>query len=639
MSEENRDITKLLLIDEIDSGTKSENYKIDFVYNYFEKTEREFIEKKYSSPFFGLPLERIPRYIKIDFDRHIEIENYDILTEEENELSEIIDSVNHKDLKDTILTDETLHEDKISSENYFNLRFQDKETSVGFYSAVNSEVFSTFDDISTNSAINKKLSDIGNEIIIGNDDAYSGEMTQDSDFYQPVAFMFYYGIAATLHSGVFNKLDNIKINSRVNTRYVEKIISNISSDGSSPFSDEMKELQEAWQYIAEEPILDTTDNYLDFQESTPTEGEKIPTRTKVIGYIIEKYENIMSLNVEHSRKSIIKHESIYVSGTSNVSIIDRNIRYGGSYEYIIKTIVGVITSGTITQNNAVIDARLLKIFVSKGTSKRSVYCSERIPPKPPVNLYFQYNFKKDAMFINWDFPFNKQQDIKRFQIYRRNNINEPFSLLREYNFDDSTVTDGFSPASGNINNVLKLKNPRCNYYDHEFNEESKFIYSIVAIDARGLTSGYSDQFLVSYNRFTNKTLVKFISKSGAPKPYPNIFLEIDALPDVIKSNNTKKIKVYFNPTANIIRKNEISETGESSNTVVEPAFKGNRLNNVDPSDPEAHNLQNSSGEYIFQIINVNTQETSSAKINILQKDFLTVEQQLANDNVSHDSGF
>ena len=129
----------------------------------------------------------------------------------------------------------------------------------------------------------------------------------------------------------------------------------------------------------------------------------------------------------------------------------------------------------------------------------------------------------------WDFPFNKQQDIKRFQIYRRDALDKPFELLREIDFDNSTIRKDLTASSGNKNNIRRASSPLCCFYDTEFNIESSYIYAVAAIDARGMTSGYSSQFIVSYNRFTNKTNAEFISKEGAPKPYPNIFLEIEYL--------------------------------------------------------------------------------------------------------------
>ena len=611
-------IAKLLIIDEADSGSKSENFKLDFVYNYFEKSEREFINsnKKLKS-LNGNPLSVVPRYIKISFDRHSK-EDYDVLPD--GPLKNFIDS---EPSLETILSKNTnaiKYEEKISADSYFNLMFQDKKTSDGFYKSLNDEVLSTSSNIAQTGLLIQETPSVTFESLVSNQDGLTTSFIQDTDFYQPWDFSIYYAAASKFHSGTFNKLDNVRINTRVSTKYVKKIINNVVADGASPFSDEMKILQDGWGYIKDLPIRDSTEDYHDFDP----EGTSTQTKTSVIGYIIEKYENKMTGNVTKNKNELIKHPSIYIKGTENIDIIDRHVRYGGSYEYNIRTVVAVITNDTITQGDDKFNADLLKILVSAGTSKRSIYCSERISPLPPTSLFFQYNFKKDALLVNWEFPFNKQQDIKRFQIYRRDSLTSPFSLLREYNFDDSTETDGFSPASGNPNNIRKKSSPVCFFYDGDFNEESKYIYAVASIDARGLTSGYSDQFLVSYDRFINKTQAKFISRSGAPKPYPNIFLEQDALSDVIKEDKAKKINIYFNPECMEVTKSQLSEDGSVTSLPSESIVKDGTYA--------------SSGSYTFQIINIETQEQSSVKFSITKEDFLTAEEQLILENTSYTSG-
>jgi hypothetical protein len=213
----------------------------------------------------------------------------------------------------------------------------------------------------------------------------------------------------------------------------------------------------------------------------------------------------------------------------------------------------------------------------------------------------------------WDFPFNKQQDIKRFQIYRRDALDKPFELLREIDFDNSTIRKDLTASSGNKNNIRRANAPLCCFYDTEFNIESSYIYAVAAIDARGMTSGYSSQFIVSYNRFTNKTNAEFISKEGAPKPYPNIFLEIDALPDVITSTRKNKINIYFNP--------ECKETWmtKDGNTSREKVFL-----NYDADMPSAQE-----GKYFLQVINVDSQESKNIELTIQEREFISEEERLA----------
>lgn len=614
------DKAALLFIEEIDRAPFADNFKTDFVYNYFEKNERVFIKDRYTQDLNGQNLLTVPRYITIDFQRHSE-SDYDVM-DSSNVLWSKIKAQGYT-VED--FARKAKSEDRISPEEYFNVRFQDKQTTAGFYDSMNSEVHDTYADISTNEEINSKTVAAAEAFAWGNEEAFASSWIQDTDFYQPWAFAFYFGFASFAHSGTLNKLDNLRFNTRVNTNYVSKIISKIAADGSSPFSDEMKELKEAWGYIDKKPIVDTTESYFEYQ-AVP-ESFKLEPKVSVLGYVIEKYENKMTMNLTKNRNELIKHPPIYVSLDDRGTIIDRNVRYGGSYEYVVKTVCGITMKKELNVGGTVVPAILLKTFVSGGSLKSVTYCSERIAPDPPVNPFFQYNFKEDALLIQWDFPFNKQQDIKRFQVYRRKTLDAPFALIREYDFDDSEETDGFSPASGNKDNIRKLMSPKCYHYDSDFNEESSYIYAIASIDARGLTSGYSDQFLVRYDRFINKTYATFISREGAPKPYPNIFLDYDALPDVIKEEKVKKIKIYFNPECKEI-------------TTIEP--------NPDPDqwwspivEQEAlirDGEVNSEGEYSLQVINVDTQEQKIVKLDVMKEEFTTREEQLAQENRSYTSG-
>jgi len=96
--------------------------------------------------------------------------------------------------------------------------------------------------------------------------------------------------------------------------------------------------------------------------------------------------------------------------------------------------------------------------------------------------------------------------------------------------------------------IHKKRYPTTYFVDKEFNINSKFIYSIVAIDAHGLSSNYSSQFEISVNQFTESLNVKPVSRAGAPKPYPNVMLLADFFPDLIKDSNHTKMTVYFNPS-------------------------------------------------------------------------------------------
>ena len=613
---------EILTINEIDARIDKFSFVANFVYNYFEKTEREFIVDKYKKNLNGLPLELIPRYVRIDFSRN-SAKNFQGLKNQRFKLL-----LDEKSLQDIVK--KARSESRISSRNFLPITFQDKKTSKGFYDlseSIRKKIALTDVSLSTNANMLFEIYKAAQGVIRGNEEALVSALITNSDFNQPTTIATNNSEKASLHSGVFNKINSIKIKSKINKKYAERVVEKISNSKSSPFSDEMKDLLGVLNYAfsasSQSNRTEDVDDYLSYYKlETPAIGKDY--KTEILGYIVEKYENIMSDDLDESRNNLIKHPSFFIKGTNPEPIIDRNVRYGGSYEYVVKTVVGLSQNGEINQNETKFDAKLLKVYVSEGSLGRSVYCNESIPPLPPENLTFKYNFKEDALRLMWDFPFNKQQDIKRFQIYRRSSLDMPFELLRELDFDDSTIRDDLTPSSGNKDNVRRYPGPICYFYDTGFNTESSYIYSVAAIDARGLTSGYSSQFLVSYDRFKNKTNVKFLSKQGAPKPYPNIFLDLDALPDAITESRKSKINIYFNPeckNANTYS-SELSEDGKSLS--------------LDRTDKVF--LNNTEGSYRIQVINIDSQESDNITFSINDEEYISEAELIERTYLTYDSG-
>jgi hypothetical protein len=119
-------------------------------------------------------------------------------------------------------------------------------------------------------------------------------------------------------------------------------------------------------------------------------------------------------------------------------------------------------------------------------------------------------------------------------------------LLKEYDFDDSEV----KVLSGEFPEeflVEKLTGPKTMYLDHEFTRNSVAYYALASIDAHGITSNYSAQYKISFNNILNKLNVELLSIAGAPKAYPNIWINQDAFVDSIRDQYHSKLDVYFNP--------------------------------------------------------------------------------------------
>ena len=62
-----------------------------------------------------------------------------------------------------------------------------------------------------------------------------------------------------------------------------------------------------------------------------------------------------------------------------------------------------------------------------------------------------------------------------------------------------------------------------------------------------LSSNYSVQFKVKYDKTIGKLKITQISEEGAPKPYPNFFIPEMLTSDSIKDSLHSYLKIYFTP--------------------------------------------------------------------------------------------
>lgn len=273
-----------------------------------------------------------------------------------------------------------------------------------------------------------------------------------------------------------------------------------------------------------------------------------------VGYVMQKIE----VNKEGT---IIQNQAKFIGQKNLDEIIDTQVTYGRSYTYKLRSVSAVEYDFLVTAPSGVPMKIRGLFFVGSKNATINLKAIETIPPKPPNFLRFNYE-RNRGMLIEWNHPHNPQRDIVGYHVYRRHDkrdsagrlisaMNQPFTLIREINFDKSAIkTRRYEKAL--LADTVYTRSPRPWYVDTEFNNDSKFIYAVVSFDAHGMTSNYSPQYEVSYERPTNKIVVKTVSKQFAPKAYPNMFFNIDAnISDVFKDNfkvdNKKRLTVYFNP--------------------------------------------------------------------------------------------
>ena len=263
----------------------------------------------------------------------------------------------------------------------------------------------------------------------------------------------------------------------------------------------------------------------------------VPNPASIVGYVVDRVETLP----DGSRRV---REPIVIENPVVGRTVDLRMRYGAAYTYSVRT-VARFTLPVIDDETGQI--ALATVLVSSRPSNRVVLrCTEDEAPPPPADVGFSWDHDAERMAVHWTFPPNPQRDVKRFHVFRRASVNEPYELLRAYDFDDSTVPIKQRERVPE-HLIERMTSPRSRYVDEDFTRTSRFIYALGCVDAHGNVSAYSAQHEVSFDQFKNRLVTRLVSHLGAPRQYPNMYLEADTFVDVIKDVGRNRLRVYFTP--------------------------------------------------------------------------------------------
>ena len=260
-----------------------------------------------------------------------------------------------------------------------------------------------------------------------------------------------------------------------------------------------------------------------------------------LGFMIEKY-------CLHNDGTVQRFPPIFRWGWNNKTFIDSKIRYGLTYIYVIRTITLCVFEAceeiTIGQEGSQ-SIYAWTLALSKG---RFVHLPavESIAPPPPGPLFVNFDYERDCTYLEWQPPLEPQRDIVKYQVFRRDTIHQPFTLIGQIDFDHS-LEKFKSQESVPKNLNKKYKGPIHNFHDTSFKRESDYIYAIVAIDAHGLNSCYSPQIGCKFDSYQNRLITNHVSFQGSPKPYPNLYLSQDLFVDTMKDSGSTRMRVFFDP--------------------------------------------------------------------------------------------
>jgi hypothetical protein len=324
------------------------------------------------------------------------------------------------------------------------------------------------------------------------------------------------------------------------------------------------EIQNSIKYYANR--LNGSQYDLSLENPINTKVQDINTHNNFVfqatGYIIERYRL--------QDNSQVEKRIFFIENPDTIEYFDTEIRYNQRYVYNIKVITAIQTLGfdPVEKVNNVatylISSKLIRTFTE---------CIDKNPADPPTDFFIRWDYGLKKIVLTWNFPNDTRRHIKYFQVFRRKNIGAirpaqlPFELVQMYDFNDLQQAEGtyFSREGNNfvflngedsidniivsnINSVSNLSSmtPTC-FIDEEFNREDYYIYSVAAIDAHGITTNYSNQIGIKFNKQRNTIDRVDVSGPGAPKPYPNLYLNKDTFVDTIKNEGYSQVTVVFNP--------------------------------------------------------------------------------------------
>ncbi len=318
-------------------------------------------------------------------------------------------------------------------------------------------------------------------------------------------------------------------------------------------------------------------------------------RMGTCGYIIDKYEVFPDGTREQK-------QSIYLDGVNSSKAIDSKVKYGAAYAYTVSSVVLVETTFETTQRGRRRIYKTSFLVKSRPSPQEIIKCIEKVPPPPPDGIFYRFDYDNENLMIDWQFPITPQRDVKKFQIFRRKNIDEPFSLLAQYDFNNS-VKKWPETESVNPDVNIKMDGSYTAYVDTSFDRSGDYIYTVVSVDAHNLTSNYGAQTRVKFNQLENKIELASVSPPGAPKQYPNFYVSpteaknintVRLTEDVMLDSNHQTMRIYFDP-------------------------EYLKVENSEGHDQKFLTTTSDKGSYKIQILNLDRQKSQTVSISLEDK--------------------
>lgn len=268
----------------------------------------------------------------------------------------------------------------------------------------------------------------------------------------------------------------------------------------------------------------------------------------------------------------------------NKTLEDEAIRYGETYRYVCHYVYHFMCLSE--ENRFMLDHFLL---CTNPYISNDVVCKEFNKPPPPTGLSFNYNSASKSLYLNWRHPTNYENDVKGYQILKRSNLEEPYTLINQ--LEGHLQTDAYELTElVSVNAITKTPGYIPDFFeDKTFNKNMLSIYTIRSIDAHGMISDYGEQIAVYYDFLRSSLIVDSIAPQGARVNYPNETIRnksmlfennVDVVDNLPIVSNPKKISVYITPDYGSVISGGSSEKVFSQEEGTEYQFTFSNLNSL-----------------------------------------------------------
>lgn len=362
------------------------------------------------------------------------------------------------------------------------------------------------------------------------------------------------------------KEKKVKSTLALNTGYATMAIKPALEQGVSLYTDALISRYSEYSQTATHP----TDFFVTEDEGvfdvpsvdiTKSDEESFVPEASVIGVMFEKYR------VYKGKRYPMP--MVLAMGDSPTAAYDSQVAYGQTYEYIATTLAKVKIPVTSDDGRTYIQTMFI---ASKPSSPVRAKITEDRAPEPPQDINYHFDYSSEDLYITWAPPVNPQRDVKYIQVYRRSSVDEAFELIANLDFDDSIIRN--KPIESIDESLTSAYSSMPTYFiDTEFGRESSYIYALVAVDARLISSPYSTQVKVTFDSQKNKVKKELVSYAGAPKQYPNWMIKENFFVDSMKDSSHEKVNIYFNPEAYTVVKGNGESFPAFYSTTIDPLSK------------------------------------------------------------------